>query len=178
MARAAALVFCFSLLSGEASMACDPKPDWRPPTPATAFGRAEVVVHAKVLSAVTDSTGAITEGRVTVLKVLKGKFTGNMVATGASSLCGIGRLPVGQEYVFFFNRRGSWWVDSLSQPPRLSAAEVLADISRLPHDGKAAPGELVPTDRWDLPPYESPMRTMEILREAERSYQESLKSGR
>jgi hypothetical protein len=137
-----------------------------------------VVVHAKVASSVTDPSGSITEGQVTVIKVLKGRFSGSMVATGASSLCGIGRLSVGQEYVFFFNQRGSWWVHLLVQPPRMSAAEVLAEISRLPQDDKMPPGQLVPADQWDLPPYESPMKTMEILRERERRYQESRKYGR
>lgn len=145
---------------GYDSTACSMRPDWSPPTPAEALRDSEVVVQAKVLSVKSDKRGYYTDGHISVIRVIKGAFSGELVSTSAASLCGIGGFSVGRTYVFFFPRRGDWSIQRTTQAPRLSAEEVLSAIDALPEKERPSAGRLVPVKDWDLPPYESPLFTM------------------
>jgi hypothetical protein len=156
--RTAPIVLALSvvLLLGEA-MACSMRPGWSPPTPAGALSSSEVVLHAKVLSVKSDQRGYYSDARISVIQVLKGSFSGDVVSTSGSSLCGIGDFSVGRHYVFFFPRRGDWHVAYDTQPQGLSSGEILSAIHALPAKERLPVGRLVKVQDWDLPPYESPL---------------------
>jgi hypothetical protein len=117
------LVMVFlSLFCTQPALACDPKPDWRPPTPQGAYATASVVIHARVVSVQgADPWNA----KVVVLRTLKGAFSGNTVETASHSLCGIGGLEVGKEYVFFFPHKSSYFVSHLLQPTGFTTDKIL-----------------------------------------------------
>lgn len=112
--------------------ACSPVPGWRPPTVASALANSEVVIYARVDSKQLYDLGQVTKARVTVLKVIKGRFEGEQVITAGGSLCGIGTFQVGEHYVFFFSRAGNWFVSHLEQPRNATTDEILRDTQVAP----------------------------------------------
>lgn len=150
------LALSLPLLLGEA-LACTMPNSWSPPTPASALSNSEVVVHAKVLSVKSDRRGYYSDARISVIRVLKGSFSGDLVSTSASSLCGIGGFSVGRHYVFFFPQRGYWSVQMSRQPQGLSPEEILSAIDARPAKERLPVGRLVKVQDWDLPAYESPL---------------------
>jgi hypothetical protein len=119
--RAAATLLLAMALSTSA-MACDPLPGWRPPSPEAAFAAAKVVIHARVLSQRGLDPSVVD---VEVLRTLKGHFAGRTVNTASHSLCGVGTLQVGEEYVFFLPSSQRLFVSHLTQPAGLTAKQVL-----------------------------------------------------
>ena len=131
--RHAALIILFALgLKVSPASACSPALGWFPPTPASAFATAEVVVHAQVISQESDERHYNTKAKVRVIKILKGTFSGDMVSTAAGSLCGVGTFEIGHEYVFFFARTGQWFVSGLAQPQNATTEELLGAIDAMP----------------------------------------------
>lgn len=69
--------------------------------------------------------------QVQPIRVLKGKFVGDKVSTGGSSMCGIGSFKVGADYVFFFNGLGAhvkeqhYDVDHFVQPWSVTTEQIL-----------------------------------------------------
>lgn len=119
--RNAIAVMLLVAACGSSALGCSVKPGWKPPTPAAAFAAAPVVVHVRVLSQEGIDPSEV---KVAVLRVLKGNFVGSTVRTASHSMCGVGKLEVGEEYVFFTDAQ-RYFVSHVSQPSGLSAAQVL-----------------------------------------------------
>jgi hypothetical protein len=114
-----ALVFA---LSAHCALACEPITGWHPPSPREAFSFSSVVLHVRVLSQEGLDPSVV---NVEVLHLLKGEFSGHVVHTASHSMCGVGELTSGVEYVFFIPNRERLFVTHLNQPQGLSAAQVL-----------------------------------------------------
>ena len=110
----------------QSAFACSPSEDWRPATTQSAFRDVEVVVHVRVKSQVFKE--ASVEGQVEVIQVFKGAFSGKMVLTADSGACGIDEFNVGQEYVFFFRKKGTWFVSHLVQPWHVPTQQILYEL--------------------------------------------------
>jgi hypothetical protein len=116
-------VFLFNLM--QVASACSPSDGWRPATTQSAFRDVEVVVHVRVKSQVFKE--ASVEGQVEVIQVFKGAFSGK-VLTADSGACGIDEFNVGQEYVFFFRKKGTWFVSHLVQPWHVPTQQILYEL--------------------------------------------------
>ena len=111
--------------------ACSPKPDWKPPTPASAFGTAQVIVHARILEQESDESRNTVTAQIQIIRVFKGSFSGNTVTTTDELECGIGKFEIGKEYIFFFKNKDRWFVNDLEQPKNLSTMQILESISKI-----------------------------------------------
>ncbi len=120
------LMIFLSLTCTQPALACDPKPDWRPPTPQDAYATASVVIHARVVSVQGSNPW---NAEIVVLRTLKGSFSGSTVETASHSLCGIGRLVAGKEYVFFFPHKSSHFVSHLLQPTDFKTDKILKALA-------------------------------------------------
>lgn len=117
-----------ALLCTPVAFACDPKPGWQPPSPEAAFQASSVVVHARVVSQQGVDPSVV---RVEVLHLLKGEFQGSAVNTASHSLCGVGQLKVGEDYVFFIPDSTRLFVTHLNQPHRLTTHQVLLALQKV-----------------------------------------------
>jgi hypothetical protein len=130
--RALLLPVCFALcLLGPGAYACTIKQRDHIQTPKAAFENAEVVIHARVLS--REQNRLNYEMKVEVLQTLKGTFSGDMVFARNESICGPRKLEPGKEYVFFFEKAGSWKYGGPPYGPHpwnpeSEANEILNDI--------------------------------------------------
>ncbi len=125
----AAVISVVLLALLQTAIACSPSEDWRPPTPESAFHGANVVIHARVISQSFKKEGV--EGKIEVIRVFKGAFSGDTVLTASSAACGIDKFNVGQEYVFFFPSKERWFVSHLVQPLNVTAPQTLAALRTL-----------------------------------------------
>ena len=125
-AKCRVAVLAVSLFASSA-YACDPKPGWRPPDPASAFHAASVVLHARVLAQQGSDPSTV---QIRTLRVLKGKFEGSLVNTASHLLCGVGQLKVNAEYVFFIPDAKRMFVTHLNQPEGPSAQQILAALEK------------------------------------------------
>jgi hypothetical protein len=142
------------VLHAAPAFACSVGPDWRPPTPRSAFESAQVVLHARVLSqtGVDDSTVTIE-----VLGVLKGTFSGKAVKAGSGSMCGM-QLADGREYVFFFPKGNGYFVSFINQPADLTVAQILSSLpqSALPKAAAHVPEPSRPSGQYFQLGYRGP----------------------
>ena len=100
---------------------------WHPPTPESAFRAADVVVHAKVMSQSVER-GLFT-GKIKLLKILKGSFSGDTVFSRGSTECGFGSFRVGEEYIFFFSGCDRF-VSGLTAPIQYSTKQILDNLRK------------------------------------------------
>ncbi|MEP7057870.1 MAG: hypothetical protein ABI809_08880 [Caldimonas sp.] len=131
MRRSVLIVSLILATQVDCALACSPAPGWTPPTPASAYAEAEVVIHAQVLAQQSDPPAQSTRAKIRTLKVLKGSFGGDSVETAAASLCGIDSFVTGQQYVFFFSRSGQWFVSNLLQPRGYTTEQLLQAIGQV-----------------------------------------------
>jgi hypothetical protein len=117
-----------ALLCTPGAFACDPKPGWKPPSPEAAFRASSVVVHARIVSQQGGDPSIV---RVEVLHLLKGEFQGHAVNTASHSLCGVGQLKVGEDYVFFISDSTRLFVTHLNQPQGLTTHQVLLALRKV-----------------------------------------------
>ena len=116
------------------SSACSYMPGHVTSDPLVALRRSEVVVHVRVMSQVIEDESRGSSDRfgiaqVNVLRSFKGRLSSTEIETGRSSMCGMGPLKVGQEYVLFFTFNDGQLVRG-DQPYGLSAAQILNALSR------------------------------------------------
>lgn len=123
------LVAPFLALFVHCALGCDPTPGWRPPSPTEAFFSSSVVLHARVVSQQGLDPSVV---NVQVLHLLKGPFSGRIIHTASHSLCGVGQLEVGAEYVFFIPDEQRLFVTHLNQPKGLSTEQVLRALRITP----------------------------------------------
>jgi len=117
-------VFVFSLM--QSVSACSPSDDWLPPTTQSAFRDVEVVVHARVKSQIFKEESVVAQ--IEIIQVFKGVFSEATVLTASSAACGIDKFNVGQEYVFFLRKSGTWFVSHLVQPWHVPTQQILHEL--------------------------------------------------
>jgi hypothetical protein len=117
-------VLLFNLM--QSVSACSPGDDWRPATTQSAFRDVEMVVHVRVKSQIFKD--ASVEGKIEVIQVFKGAFSGEIVLTADSGACGIDKFNVGQEYVLFFPQKERHFVSHLVQHWHVPTQQILHEL--------------------------------------------------
>ena len=64
------------------------------------------------------------------MRTLRGRFTGASVETGSGSMCGVGELKIGNEYVFFFPDIRHIYIYDHLQPAGLTTEEILQKLPK------------------------------------------------